>query len=316
MISLQAKLNIKGKDLLSLADFSPETIKGLLDKASNLKKAYLAGEETNLLKGKILGLIFDKPSTRTRVSFEAGMLQLGGQAIYLNGQDLQLGRGEPIADTAKVLSHYVDGLMIRTFSHNRVVELAEHATIPVINGLTDLFHPCQALADLLTIQEVKGDLTGIRMAYIGDGNNMVHSLMVASAKMGIDLNVATPRNYEPNKEITELVKTISKETGAKITIMNDPMAAVDGADVIYTDVWTSMGQEVENEQRLKDFQHYQVNEELIQAAKSDFIFLHCLPAHRGEEVTSGVIDGKHSLVFEQAGNRLHVQKALLAEILG
>lgn len=316
MISLQAKLDIKGQDLLSLADFSPETIKGLLDKASELKKAYLAGEETNLLKGRILGLIFDKPSTRTRVSFEAGMLQLGGQAIYLNGHDLQLGRGEPIADTAKVLSHYVDAIMIRTFSHERVVELAKHATIPVINGLTDLFHPCQALADLMTIQEIKGNLEGIKMAYIGDGNNMVHSLMIAAAKMGLELEVATPANYEPNEEVMNMANAFAKETGAIIKISNNPKDAVVGADVIYTDVWTSMGQEAENEQRLKDFCHFQVNEELVQGAKEDFIFLHCLPAHRGEEVTAGVIDGKSSYVFQQAGNRLHVQKALLAEILG
>lgn len=315
MISLQPKLDIKGKDLLSLADYSPETIKGLLEKAVELKKAYLSGEETNLLKGKILGLIFDKPSTRTRVSFEAGMLQLGGQAIHLNGQDLQLGRGEPISDTAKVLSHYVDAIMIRTFSHDRVLELAEHASIPVINGLTDLFHPCQALADLLTIQELKGNLAGIKMAYIGDGNNMVHSLMIAAAKMGMEFSVATPENYEPNIDVTNMANDFAKVTGAIITLTHNPKDAVEGCDVIYTDVWTSMGQEAENEQRLKDFKDYQVNEELVKGAKEDFIFLHCLPAHRGEEVTSGVIDGKSSYVFEQAGNRLHVQKALLAEIL-
>lgn len=315
MISMESKLDLQGKDLLTLADYSPETIKGLLLKAIELKKAHISGEETNLLKGKILGLIFDKPSTRTRVSFEAGMLQLGGQAIYLNGQDLQLGRGEPVSDTAKVLSHYVDAIMIRTFSHDRVVELAKHASIPVINGLTDLFHPCQALADLLTIQEVKGHLEGIKMAYIGDGNNMVHSLMIAAAKMGIELNVATPLKYEPNIEVTNMANQFAKETGAKISVMQNPRDAVEGVDVIYTDVWTSMGQEAENEQRLKDFTDYQVNEELVKGAKEDFIFLHCLPAHRGEEVSSEVIDGKSSYVFEQAGNRLHVQKALLAEIL-
>lgn len=315
MISVQSELNIKGKDLLSLADYSAPTIKGLLEKAIELKNAHLSGKETNFLKGKILGLIFDKPSTRTRVSFEAGMLQLGGQVIYLNGQDLQLGRGELISDTAKVLSHYVDAIMIRTFSHQRVVELAEHASIPVINGLTDLYHPCQALADLLTIQEVKGCIEGNKIAYIGDGNNMVNSLMIAAAKMGLELNVATPVRYEPHVEVVNKVNVFAKETGARITLMNNPKDAVIDADVIYTDVWTSMGQEAENEQRLKDFKDFQVNEKLVEGAKKDFIFLHCLPAHRGEEVTSGIIDGKSSYVFQQAGNRLHVQKALLAEIL-
>lgn len=318
MISVQVEesgVNIKGEDLLTLADYSSATIKGLLERALELKKAHLSGKETHLLQGKILGLIFDKPSTRTRVSFEAGMLQLGGQAIHLNGQDLQLGRGEPISDTAKVLSHYVDAIMIRTFSHNRVIELAEHASIPIINGLTDLYHPCQALADLLTIQEVKGELTGIQMAYVGDGNNVAHSLMIAAAKMGLQLNIANPIGYEPDKEVVKLAIGIAAETGARITIMNDPIAAVKDVDVIYTDVWTSMGQEAENEQRLKDFKDFQVNSELVKNAKEDFIFLHCLPAHRGEEVTSDIIDGKSSYVFHQAGNRLHAQKALLAEIL-
>lgn len=318
MISVQVEesgVNIKGEDLLTLADYSSATIKGLLERALELKKIHLSGKETHLLQGKILGLIFDKPSTRTRVSFEAGMLQLGGQAIHLNGQDLQLGRGEPISDTAKVLSHYVDAIMIRTFSHNRVIELAEHASIPIINGLTDLYHPCQALADLLTIQEVKGELTGIQMAYVGDGNNVAHSLMIAAAKMGLQLNIATPIGYEPEKEVVKLAIEIAAETGARITIMNDPIAAVKDVDVIYTDVWTSMGQEAENEQRLKDFKDFQVNSELVKNAKEDFIFLHCLPAHRGEEVTSDIIDGKSSYVFHQAGNRLHAQKALLAEIL-
>jgi ornithine carbamoyltransferase len=311
----QEDLKIKGKDLLTLAEYTPETIKGLLTIATELKNAHLAGEQTDLLKGKILGLIFDKPSTRTRVSFEAGMLQLGGQAIYLNGQDMQLGRGEPISDTAKVLSHYIDAVMIRTFSHKRVEELAEHASIPIINGLTDLYHPCQALADLLTIQEVKGSLTGLKIAYIGDGNNVVHSLMIGAAKMGMKIAVAAPIGYEPNEEITNLSKAIAIETGGEVMVTNNPKEAVSDSDVIYTDVWTSMGQEAENEQRLKDFKEFQVNEDLVSGAKEDFIFLHCLPAHRGEEVTTGVIDGKQSYVFEQAGNRLHAQKALLVEIL-
>lgn len=307
--------NLKGKDFLTLADFSPETISELLKLAAELKAKHLNGEETNLLKGKILGMIFEKPSTRTRVSFEAGMLQLGGQAIHLNSQEMQLGRGEPVSDTAKVLSHYVDAIMIRTFAHSRVEELAEHATIPVINGLTDLFHPCQALADLLTIQEVKGTLAGLKMAYIGDGNNVAHSLMIAAAKMGMNITIASPKGYEPDQSVIELAKQFAEESGAAIVITNDPTEAAADADVIYTDVWTSMGQEKENEIRLKAFAGFQVNEELVQNAKKDYMFLHCLPAHRGEEVSAEVIDGSNSYVFQQAGNRLHAQKALLVEIL-
>lgn len=318
MLSLQAKdeiTSIKGKDLLTLADYSPAVITGLLKKAKELKAAYLSGEATPVLIGKILGLIFDKPSTRTRVSFEAGMLQLGGQVIHLNGQEMQLGRGEPISDTAKVLSQYIDAVMIRTFSHERVVELAEHATIPIINGLTDLYHPCQALADLLTIEEEKGKLQRVKMAYIGDGNNVAHSLMIAAAKTGMNLVVATPVGYEPKEEVVELAKKFAFESGGAIAVTNDPVEAVAGADVIYTDVWTSMGQEAENGQRLLDFKDFQVNEKLVAGAKEDYLFLHCLPAHRGEEVAGEVIDGARSFVFQQAGNRLHVQKALLVEIL-
>lgn len=317
-ISIQTadkKLNIKGNDFLTLADFSPEVISGLLLKAKKLKNAALLGEHIAPLQGKILGMIFEKSSTRTRVSFEAGMIQLGGQALYLNSQDLQLGRGETIADTAKVLSHYVDGIMIRTFSHNTIEELAHHATIPVINGLTDLFHPCQALADLLTLQETKGELRGLNLAYIGDGNNVAHSLMIGAAKLGVNIAIATPSGYEPNEEIIKRAKEFAVFNGSKIMITNNPLDAVEGADAIYTDVWTSMGQEAENEKRLKAFSSFQVNEGLVQNAKKDFTFLHCLPAHRGEEVSAGVIDGPNSAVFQQAGNRLHVQKALLSEIL-
>lgn len=317
-ISIQTadnKLNIKGSDFLALADFSPEVISGLLQKAKKLKNAALLGEHIAPLQGKILGMIFEKSSTRTRVSFEAGMIQLGGQALYLNSQDLQLGRGESIADTAKVLSHYVDAIMIRTFSHNTIEELALHATIPVINGLTDLYHPCQALADLLTLQETKGELAGLKLAYIGDGNNVAHSLMIGAAKLGVDITIATPAGYEPNADIVQKAKGFAAASGGKVAITNNPYEAVNGADAIYTDVWTSMGQEAENEKRLKAFTDFQVNEGLIQNAKKDFTFLHCLPAHRGEEVTANVIDGPNSAVFQQAGNRLHVQKALLSEIL-
>lgn len=313
---IQTENKLKGNDFLTLMDFSPETIQSLLDKAIELKKEKLAGSDHGKpLAGKILGMIFEKASTRTRVSFEAGMMQLGGQAIYLNSNDMQIGRGEPISDTAKVLSHYVDAIMIRTFSHSIIEELAEHATIPVINGLTDLFHPCQALADLQTVMEQKGQLKGLKMAYIGDGNNVAHSLMIACAKMGMDISVAAPVGYEPDAKVSEAVMGYASESGAKVVITNDPVEAATDADVIYTDVWTSMGQEKENEIRLNAFQGYQVNDELVANAKPDYMFLHCLPAHRGEEVSASVIDGPNSAVFEEAGNRLHAQKALLLEIL-
>lgn len=318
MITMQTtekKLNMKGKHFLTLADFSSDEIKGLVTKAQKMKNASYTGEDPKPLQGKILGMIFEKSSTRTRVSFEAGMLQLGGHALYLNSNDLQLGRGESIADTAKVLSHYVDAIMIRTFSHQTIEELSLHASIPVINGLTDLYHPCQALADLLTIQEKKGSLAGQKLCYVGDGNNVAHSLMIASAKVGMDVTIASPAGYEPNAAITKMAKEFAAASGSKIVITNDPFEGVNGADAIYTDVWTSMGQEKENEQRKKVFSNFQVNEELVQQSKDDFTFLHCLPAHRGEEVSAGIIDGHHSAVFQQAGNRLHVQKALLSEIL-
>lgn len=317
MISTQAdkSLNIKGKDFLTLADFSADEIKGLLEKAKQLKEAHLQGAETSILKGKILGMIFEKSSTRTRVSFEAGMLQLGGHALYLNSQDLQLGRGESIADTAKVLSQYVDAIMIRTFSHEKIQELAYHADIPVINGLTDLYHPCQALADLLTIEEKNGELKGQNLAYIGDGNNVAHSLMIASAKMGVNITIACPAGYEPDQSVLQQSQEFAELSGSKVIVTHNPEEAAANADAIYTDVWTSMGQEAENDKRLKDFADYQVNEYLVQNAKKDYVFLHCLPAHRGEEVTAEVIDGNNSAVFQQAGNRLHVQKAILSEIL-
>ncbi|MBQ6446392.1 ornithine carbamoyltransferase [Cytobacillus oceanisediminis] len=312
---IASDLNLKGKDLLTLADYSKETILELINKAKTMKEAHLKGDIITPLKGKTLGMIFEKSSTRTRVSFEAGMLQLGGHALYLNSRDLQIGRGETISDTAKVLSQYVDAIMIRTFSHNIVEELAEHATIPIINGLTDLYHPCQALADLLTLLEVKGTLQGLKLAYIGDGNNVAHSLLIACSKVGIDISIATPKNYEVDAKVAELASAFAKASGSKIILTNNPVEAVQQADAIYSDVWTSMGQEEENEQRLKDFQGFQINTELVKHAKADYIFLHCLPAHREEEVTTEIIDGGHSYVFQQAGNRLHAQKALLVEIL-
>jgi ornithine carbamoyltransferase len=311
----QLDINLKGKDLLTLADLEPQEITTILEKSLVLKEKTLNKQFDHPLKGKILGMIFDKSSTRTRVSFEVGMIQLGGSALYLNGNDLQLGRGETVADTAQVLSQYVDAIMIRTFSHKSVEELADHATVPVINGLTDMYHPCQALADLLTIHEKKGKLEGLKLAYIGDGNNVAHSLMIACTKVGMDVSIAAPKGYFPDETITARCEGFAAQSGAKLVINESPLEAVKDADIIYSDVWTSMGQESENEQRLKDFDGYQVNAELLKHAKKDHIFMHCLPAHRGEEVTAEVIDGKHSVVFEQAGNRLHAQKALLVEIL-
>ncbi|PLR97626.1 ornithine carbamoyltransferase [Bacillus sp. T33-2] len=305
---------LKGKDLLTLADYSSEEILLILNKAGQLKNKSLF-TKSEPLKGKTLGMIFEKPSTRTRVSFEAGMIQLGGHALYLNSNDLQIGRGETVADTARVLSQYLDAIMIRTFSHAIVEELAEYATIPVINGLTDKFHPCQALADLQTIIENKGRLKGLKLAYIGDGNNVAHSLLIASAKTGMDMVLAAHGSYWPDQNIVKQAELFAQNTGSKIEITEDPYSAVKDADIIYTDVWTSMGQEEENAVRLEAFKDFQVNDGLTRLAKRDYLFMHCLPAHRGEEVTAAVIDGPNSVVFEQAGNRLHAQKALLAEIL-
>lgn len=303
---------LKGKHCLTISEFSNEEIELLINQAIDLKTN---GKGKKPLQGKILGMIFEKNSTRTRVSFEAGMLQLGGDAIYMNSTDSQLGRGEPISDTAQVLSHYVDAIMIRTHGHDRIQELAEHSSVPVINGLTDLAHPCQALADVLTLKEQKGELKGLKLAYVGDGNNVANSLMVISAKLGIDFAIAAPKKYWPSDEVVAESKEIAAQTGCSVTVTEDVIEAVKDADAVYSDVWTSMGQEAENELRLKEFEGYQVNEELVKHAKPDYVFMHCLPAHRGEEVSAGVIDGPNSVVFEQAGNRLHAQKALLVELL-
>ncbi|MGG1557919.1 MULTISPECIES: ornithine carbamoyltransferase [Geobacillus] len=312
---MNAVMSLKGRDFLTLLDFSTDEIMDLLALAADLKAKQKAGVPYAPLSGKTMAMIFEKPSTRTRVSFEVGMIQLGGQAMYLNGNDLQLGRGETIADTARVLSQYVDVIMIRTFAHQKVEELAEYASVPVINGLTDDDHPCQALADLLTIYEAKKTFQGVKLAYVGDGNNVANALLVAAAKVGMDVAIACPPGYEPKAEYVEAARQIGEKTGATVVVTHDPLEAVAGADAIYTDVWTSMGQESESAERLQVFQPYQVNEELAKAAKPDYLFLHCLPAHRGEEVTAGVMDGPNSVVFEQAGNRLHAQKAILVSIL-
>ncbi|KYD23261.1 MULTISPECIES: ornithine carbamoyltransferase [Anoxybacillaceae] len=312
---MKTVVSLKGKDFLTLMDISTEDIHYLLTLAKELKQKQLAGQLYTPLVGKTLAMIFEKPSTRTRVSFEVGMTQLGGSALYLNSNDLQLGRGETIADTARVLSQYVDAIMIRTFAHQKLKELAEYATIPVINGLTDDDHPCQALADLLTIYEVKNTLKGLKLAYVGDGNNVAHALMIAAAKVGMDCVIACPAGYEPKEKYVNAAMQIGKQTGANVAVTHNPVEAVTNADIIYTDVWTSMGQEQESEQRLAVFQPFQVNCELAKHAKPDYMFLHCLPAHRDEEVTADVIDGPNSFVFQQAGNRLHVQKAILLSLL-
>lgn len=306
---------LQGRDFLSLGDVSPAEIEKLIDLAVGLKnKKTEVGPAP--LAGKTLAMIFDKPSTRTRVSFEAGMIQLGGHALSLSRNELQLGRGETLADTARTLSRYVDGILIRTHSHATVVELARCATVPVINGLTDRFHPCQALADLLTLREKKGRLAGLKMAYVGDGNNVLHSLLHAAAATGLHLAVATPPGYEPDPEVVDEAKKIALDTGAELSFFHEPKAAVHGADAVYTDVWISMGHEEEKERRIRDFQGFRVDSKLMACAKEDALFLHCLPAYRGLEVSEEVIDGPQSVVFDQAENRLHAQKALLLTLLG
>lgn len=308
-------ISLKGRDMIELDEYSTEEIQFLLDSAIELKRKQKNGEVYQPLKGKTLGLIFEKSSTRTRVSFEVGMFQLGGHALFLSKNDIQLGRGEPISDTAQVMSRYLDGIMIRTFGHDNVINLAKHASIPVINGLSDMAHPCQVLADLQTVLEHKGKLKGLKMAFIGDGNNMAHSLLIGGAKMGMHVAVASPEGYMPDEGIVKLSEEIAAQTGGKITITHDPIKAAKDADVIYTDVWASMGFEEEQAEREAAFADFQVNEELVKAAKPDYLFLHCLPAHRGEEVSEGVIDGENSVIFDQAENRLHAQKALMVALM-
>ncbi|MCI0371368.1 MAG: ornithine carbamoyltransferase [candidate division NC10 bacterium] len=306
---------MKKRDFISLHDWSAAEIAALLTDAAGLKAKRKARVPQALLSGKTLALIFEKPSLRTRVTFEAGMTQLGGHAIYLTPQDIRLGERETVADGARNLSRWVDGIVARTFRHQMVVELAEHASVPVINGLTDLLHPCQILAALLTIQEKRGDLTGCRMAFIGDGNNVANSWCTGAAKTGVHLTIACPKGYEPDPSILHEAREDAKGTGARIQILHDPTEAARGADVVYTDVWSSMGQEEERAKRLKVFQPFQVNRALVELARPDVIVMHCLPAHRGEEITDEVIEGPHSVVFEEAENRLHVQKALLVTLL-
>ena len=304
------------RDFITLHDWSAAEIAALLTDAAALKAKRKAQVPQALLSGKTLALIFEKPSLRTRVTFEAGMTQLGGHAIYLAPKDIRLGERETVADGARNLSRWVDGIVARTFRHQMVVELAEHASVPVINGLTDLLHPCQILAALLTIHEKRGDLTGCRVAFIGDGNNVANSWCTGAAKTGVHLTIACPRGYEPDPSILHQAREDAKGTGARIQIAHDPTEAARGADVLYTDVWSSMGQEEERAKRLKAFQPFQVNRALVGLARPDVLVMHCLPAHRGEEITDEVIEGPHSVVFEEAENRLHAQKALLVTLLG
>jgi ornithine carbamoyltransferase len=303
--------SLKGRSFTRVADWSRDELLSVLDLADDLKARQARRDEHHLLPGRTLAMIFQKPSTRTRVSFEVGMTQLGGHALYLAAGDLQLGRGETLKDTATVLSRYVDGIMIRTFEQDDVEELARHASIPVVNGLTDSSHPCQALADVMTIRERLGRLEGVRVAYLGDGNNVCASLMVACAKLGAPFVAATPEGYEPAEEVV----AIAREAGGEIELTHDPQAAAEGADVLYTDVWTSMGQDEERDRRLRDLDGFGIDQALVQRADDDAIVLHCLPAHYGEEITEDVLYGPQSAVWDEAENRLHAQKALLALVI-
>ena len=303
------------KDLLTVANIPKRHVASLLRKAHTLKTMHRSSRTYRPLVGKTLGLIFEKPSTRTRVSFEAGMNQLGGQALFLPQEKIQLSRGESLADTAQVLSRYLDGLVIRTFDQATLEEWARYATIPVINGLTDFCHPCQALADLLTISEKKGRLKGIKLTYVGDGNNIANSLIEAATKTGMHISVGCPSGYEPDQKVLEWAQEEAIKTGTTIEVSHDPLVAAKDADVVYTDVWISMGQEHKQSRRLKALTPYQLNERLLRVARPHAIVMHCLPAHRGEEITGEILDGSQSVILDQAENRLHMQKAILIDWL-
>lgn len=301
------------KDFLSIADFTPKEIWSLLDLAKDLKTKQKAGEPHRYLQGKTLGMIFMKPSTRTRISFEVGMFQLGGHALYLSPSEIGLGKREAIADVARVLSRYVDGMMARLFDHEHIVELAKYASVPVVNGLTDLLHPCQILGDMLTILEQRGNFDDLIVAYIGDGNNVANSWINMAAKIPFTFRIACPEGYEPNAEI---VMRARQTNVGRVEIVRDPAVAAQGADILYTDVWASMGQEAEAEERKKIFKNYLIDNALMARAKPNAKFMHCLPAHRGEEVTHEVMESPASIIFEQAENRLHIQKAILVTLMG
>lgn len=303
------------KHLIYVEDLSKEEINDILAKATHFKEERSRGILSNELKGKTIALIFEKPSTRTRVSFETGIHELGGTPIFLSAQELQLSRGETIADTAKTLSRYVHGIVARVTSHDHLIELSKHSTVPVINALSPKEHPCQTLADLLTIHEKKGKLKGLNVTWVGDGDNVCNSLMLGCSLMGANFSAANPRGYEPSIKILERARRNAEKSGSKVKITNDPNEAVTSADVVYTDVFVSMGKEKEREKRMRDFKGFQINSKLLARAKKDVIFMHCLPAHRGEEVTDDVIDGPRSVVWDQAENRMHTEKALLVSLL-
>lgn len=306
---------LKGRDFISIHDYTAEEIKLVLETGAQLKKENKDSIAHHHLQGKTLGMIFQKSSTRTRVAFEVGMYQLGGHALFLSPRDIQLGRGESIKDTAQVLARMLDGIMIRTFEHEEVLELAKWADIPIINGLTDLLHPTQIIGDMMTIKEHKGTLKGLKCVFIGDGNNVAHSLLFGGAKVGMDIIIACPPGFEPSAEILTLARQDAQQTGAKLSVMTDPQEAVRDADIIYTDVWASMGQEDEAEEKEAQFLRYQVNQQLMSLAKKDAIVLHCLPAKRGKEITDEVMDGPQSVVFDEAENRLHAHKAIMALVM-
>ena len=307
--------HLKGRDFLRVNDWAPDDLTTLLDVADRLKARQEQRIDHHYLPGRTLGMIFQKPSTRTRVSFEVGIAHLGGTGLYLAAGDLQLGRGETIKDTARVLARYLDGIMIRTFKQADVDELAAHADVPVINGLTDEFHPCQALADVMTIRERFEGFEGVRVAYLGDGNNVCHSLMVACAKLGMHFKAATPQGYEPSEEVVGWAETAAQSSGGSVAVVREPIEAAVSADVLYTDVWTSMGQDEEREARLRDLAAYRVDDDLLRLASDRAVVLHCLPAHYGEEITEEVLYGPRSAVWDQAENRLHAQKALMALVI-
>lgn len=304
------------KHLICLADLSSEDLWHILNTARALKAAWQAGGNKPILAGKCLGMIFQKPSLRTRTSFEVAMVHLGGHAIYLSPNEIGLGKRESVADVARVLSRYVDGIEARVFAHSHILELAEYASVPVINGLSDFVHPCQALGDVLTLWEHRSEIAGQKLVFVGDGNNVANSLLFVGGKLGIHVTVASPKGYEPHPAVVQLARQAAAESGAEITISNDPIRAVHGADVVYTDVWASMGQEEEAEEREVRFEGFQVNAALMGYARSDALFMHCLPAHRGLEVTDEVADSPSSIIFDQAENRLHAQKAVLAILMG